>query len=312
MTIDDRYAGFLRVSQHGVLSRDQAISLGVSRHGLAHRSRAEGPWRKLLPGVYLTVTGQPTPSQLHVAALLYAGPQSIITGLSALGFHGIRGPRTDLVDVLVPVHQHPADRDWVRIHRSRRMPTEWNTDRALRYALPARAVADAVRDLRQLSDARTVVASAVQQRRCTITQLAGESRDSHRRNTLLRIVLGEVGAGVRSVAEAELRELIARSDLPAPLFNPDLFLDGQFLARPDAWWPDAGVAAEVESKEWHLLPADWERTLARRRQMAAAGITVVQFTPSQLRAEPAVILRDIAAAISNGRSLPRITTRPAA
>jgi hypothetical protein len=100
--------------------------------------------------------------------------------------------------------------------------------------------------------------------------------------------------------------------LPTPLFNPDLYLDGEFLARPDAWWPAAGVAVEVESKEWHLLPNDWERTLSRRRRMAAAGISVLQFTPGQLRTDPDIILRDMAAALRNGRPLPQIVTRPAA
>lgn len=312
MTREDRLADFLRTSQRGVLSRRQVALFGVTRHGLSHRIRPGGTWQRLLPGVYLTATGQPTLVQLHVAALLYAGPQSLVTGLSAVGFHGIRGPRADVVDVLVPAARQCPSRAFVRVHRTRRLPTSWTTDLALRYALPQRAVADAVRWLDNLADARTVVASAVQRRRCTIAQIAGELPDRYGGDALLRSVLAEVAAGVRSVAEAELRELITRSDLPRPLFNPDLFTDGQFLARPDAWWPDAGVAAEVESKEWHLLPSDWQRTLARRRRMAAAGISVVQFTPSQLRAEPEAILQDIAAAIKNGRALPKIVTRSAA
>ncbi len=311
MDSDDRFAAFLLHSQRGVLSRAQALSCGVTRHGLEHRLRPGGPWQKLLPGVYLTVSGEPTDIQRQVGALLYAGPESLVTGLSAVSFHGIRGPRTEIVDVLVPATRRPGDRDYVRIHRTRRFPEGWAVDLALRYALPARAVADAVRSLSRLADARTVVASAVQQRRCTIGQLAGEHRGRDRGDALLRTVLAEVADGVRSAAEAELRTLILASDLPTPLFNPDLYLDGQFLARPDAWWPDAGVAVEVESKEWHLLPGDWQRTLARRRLMAAAGICIVQFTPSQLRDEPRVLLQDMARALSSGRPLPRIVTRPA-
>jgi hypothetical protein len=312
MQLDDPYARFLLASQRDVLSREQALSFGVTRHALRHRLRPGGPWQSLLPSVYLTVTGAPTDVQLQVAALLYAGPESLITGLAAVNFHGIRGPRAEIVDVLVPGSRRPADCKFVRIHRTRRLPGGWNTDMALRFALPARAVADAVCSLDALGDARTVIASAVQQRRCTIAQLSLELRQRHRADTLLRNVLAEVADGVRSVVEAELRELILASDLPVPLFNPDLYLDGHFLARPDAWWPDAGVAIEVESREWHLLPSDWERTLARRRQMAAAGICVVQFTPRQLRTEPDVMLRDIAQALRTGRPLPRIVTRLAA
>jgi hypothetical protein len=312
MVPDGGYFQFLLVSQRGVVSRGQALASGVTRHGLEHRLRPGGPWQKLLPGVYLTTSGEPTYTQRQVAALLFAGPDSLITGLSAVSLHGIRGPRTESVDILIPVARQLDDRDFLRVHRTRRLPGSWVNDMALRYVKPERAVADAVRSLVELADARTVVASAVQQRRCTVAQLAEEQRGRDRRDALLRAVLAEVAAGVRSVAEGDLRALIVASDLPTPLFNPDLYLDGEFLARPDAWWPQAGVAVEVESKEWHLLPSDWERTLTRRRRMGAAGIAVLQFTPRQLRTEPDVMLRDMAAALKNGRPLPQIITRPAA
>ena len=60
-------------------------------------------------------------------------------------------------------------------------------------------------------------------------------------------MLTEVADGVRSTAEADLRTLIIQARLPTPLYNPDLYVGGKFLARPDAWWPDAGVAVEVDS-----------------------------------------------------------------
>jgi hypothetical protein len=60
-----------------------------------------------------------------------------------------------------------------------------------------------------------------------------------------------------------LHALIKRAGLPMPLFSARLFAGQDFLAVPDCWWPDAGVAAEVDSREWHLSPRDWENTLAR-------------------------------------------------
>jgi hypothetical protein len=47
-----------------------------------------------------------------------------------------------------------------------------------------------------------------------------------------------------------LRKIIVASRLPTPLYNARLYVGKEFLASPDAWWPDAGVAAEVESKAW--------------------------------------------------------------
>lgn len=312
MRFDERYAAFLLSSQRGVVSREQAPLLGVTRHGLAHRLRPGGSWQRLLPGVYLTATGVPTKVQRQVAALLYAGPESLLTGLSALEFHGIRGPRTEIVDVLLPHERRRVNAAYVRVQRTRSMPREWLTDLALRYALPARAVADAVRTLDNLADARTVVASAVQQRHCWIAQVQEEVELRHRGDALLRTVLAEVAAGIRSAPEGDLRSLVARSGLPQPLYNPDLFWHGEFLARPDAWWPDFGVAAEVESREWHLLPSDWEHTMARQRQMTIAGIYVLQFSPGQLRRDPGGVLANIGAALKVRRALPEITTRPAA
>ncbi len=95
--------------------------------------------------------------------------------------------------------------------------------------------------------------------------------------------LAEVADGVRSNAEGDLRALMKRASLPAPMFNANLYVGDEFLASPDAWWRELGVAAEVDSKEWHLSPEDWEQTLARHARMTAQGILVLHFPPSKIR-----------------------------
>jgi len=310
MWSDNEYAEWLLTSQRGVLCRAQVLSLGVTAHGLAWRIRQGGSWQRLLPGVYLTVTGEPTQAQREVAALLYAGQPSIITGPAALLKHKIRCPASAAVDVLVPARRERASRDFVVMHRTRRMPQSWTVDQALRYALPARAVVDTAAALTGLADARAVVASAVQQRRCTVDQIAAELRERHRPgHGLLHTVLAEIAGGTMSAAEGDLRDLIASSGLPVPFYNPTLFLDGKFLARPDAWWPQAAVAVEVDSMEFHLLPEDWEQTMRRHRRMSAAGLSVLHVSPRQLRTESRQVLADIAAALRAGRPAPRVTTR---
>ena len=96
------------------------------------------------------------------------------------------------------------------------------------------------------------------------------------------------------------------------MFNPRLFVGDAFLAQPDAWWREHGVAVEVDSREWHLLPEHWEQTMVRHRRMSAAGIIVLHVSPRQLREQPAQVLADIAAALQAGRPLPAIITRPLA
>lgn len=302
--------------QQGVLSRAQVLRSGLSPNALQHRLRNGGPWQRLLPGVYLTATGQATQEQRRIASLLYAGPDGLITGPAALANYRIRGPQTQLVDVLIPAASKRSNSGFVIVHRTWRMPREAICDGPVRYAPPERAVADTVRAMAgsNLAAIRAVAAGAVQQGRCTIGDLVAELQAGPvRGSAVLRAVLAEVIDGIRSPAEADLRALIRASRLPQPLYNPKLYLPGGvFLAQPDAWWPDYGVAAEVDSREWHLSPADWENTMARSARMTAAGILVLHFSPRQQRDAPAEVIGKIAGALDRGRSLPDITTRPVA
>jgi hypothetical protein len=186
-------------------------------------------------------------------------------------------------------------------------------DGPVRFVSADRAVADTVRGLTRLEDARAIVASSVQQGRCTIEQLVTELRAGPTRGSAgLRSVLAEVIAGIRSVPAADLRDLIRKAGLPQPLYNPRLYLGGIFLAQPDAWWPAYGVAVEVDSREWHLSPADWEHTMARHGRMCAAGIVVLHFSPRQQREQPGEVIATITGALRAGRPLPAVTTRPLA
>jgi hypothetical protein len=218
--------------------------------------------------------------------------------------------------VLVPAATKRSDAGFVVIHRTRRMPREVICDGPVRYAPAERAVADTVRAMtvRDLDAVRAVVAGAVQQGRCTVADLAAELQAGPvRGSAAFREVLAEVIDGIRSPAEADLRNLIRASDLPQPLYNPKLYLPGGvFLAQPDAWWPEHGVAAEVDSREWHLSPTDWENTMARHARMSAAGIVVLHFSPRQQRDQPAEVIGTIASALAAGRPLPAITARPVA
>jgi hypothetical protein len=311
--LDRRAAARVLERQHGVLSRDQVLAMGITGSGLKHRVRPGGPWQRILPATYLTFTGTVTQEQLEMAAHLYAGPASVLSGPAALRKYWIRGPETSRVDVLVRRGCSVPSRDFVAIHRTRRIPDTVFLKGAVPLVSPARAVLDTVTWLRDPGDARAVVAGAVQAGRCTLAELEAELQAGPRRNTaLLRAVLTEIAAGVRSAPEGDLRSLIMRQHLPMPMFNPRLYLDSTFLASPDAWWPAAGVAVEVDSVEFHYALDDWQHTLRRHRRMTAAGILVLHVTPRQLREEPTRIAADIAAALARGQAPAGVTAQPAA
>jgi hypothetical protein len=129
---------------------------------------------------------------------------------------------------------------------------------------------------------------------------------------LFREALTDVAAGIRSAAEGDLKDLLAKSGLPMPLFNASIYdSDETFIARPDAWWPDKGVAVEVDSHEWHLSPRDHTRTLERQRRMGKYSIVVLPFTPKEIRTQPAQVLATIRQALEGGRPPSNVQTKAA-
>ena len=215
-----------------------------------------------------------------------------------------------MVTVLVPARQARRSQGFVRICATTRMPEFVFTDGAVRFAEAARAVADAARELGSFREVRAVAADAVQRRRCRLDQLVEELAQAPvRQSAWLRRVLAEVADGIRSVAEGDLRDLIRAHGLPPPLFNARLYSGRDFLAMPDAWWPDAGVVVEVDSRQWHLSPEDHERTLRRSTRMNALGINVMHITPGRIRTEAAVVAGEIRSALEAGRARPRLAVR---
>lgn len=302
--------------QSSVVTRAQALRAGLSRHAVSYHLRAGGPWQPLLPGVYLTVTGKPTQAQREIAAVLYGGSYTVISGLAAVRHHRIAYPESDRVDLLVPARRQCQSVSYVAVHRTTRMPKLVAGSQAVSYALPPRAVADAARWLTDLREVRALVAGAVQSRRCWIDELVTELREGPRQGSaLFREVLSEVAEGVRSAPEGELRHLIIKARLPLPMFNPSLYLpNGTFIGCPDAWWPDAGVAIEVDSKRWHFSESDWERTMDRHSDLGQHSIVTLHFSPHKIRNEPAEVTRRMINAYHSGIQRPRlpITAVPAA
>jgi hypothetical protein len=298
--------------QVSVISRAQAIDAGLTQSALRHRLRPGGPWSVLLPGIYLVHGGNLTAAQREIAALLHAGDESVLTGPAALFRFGFRVPYADLVDVLIPFAAKRQSSGFVRVHRTTRVPDQPVVLNGVRWAPAARAVADTARVQPDRKLVRALVAEAVQQRHCTVSDLVAELRRGPGAGSgALRAALAEVADGVRSVAEGDLRRLVKRHRLPDPQYNVDLFGGNVFLARPDAWWAEAGVAVEVDSREWHLLPRDWERTMARHNLMSAHGIIVVHFTPRRIRSESAAVAAELRAAIDAGLRRPRLEIRAA-
>ncbi|WP_250556468.1 hypothetical protein [Pseudonocardia lacus] len=280
---------------------------GFARSTVTYRCRSGGPWQLLLPGIVLLHNGPPTRADRRRAALLYCGEReggppgrgcrAVLTGLDALELHGMRrmpspsGP----VHVLVLAEVRRAGCGRLLVERTERLPDPGSARWPI--APVARAALDFSRRSRDRSVVRALLAEAVQRGLCDVPELVAElEAGSGRGSALPREVLAEVGAGVRSPAEAEARALVLRSGLPEPLWNPRLHDErGRFLAMPDAWFGDVGLAWEIDSLEWHLGPSDYAATVDRRNRLMTAGAVVVHHLPRDVRHHPARVLADLRA-----------------
>lgn len=281
--------------------------LGLARSTVADRCRAGGPWLRMLPGIVKLNNGPPSRAERRRAALLYGGHGSVITGLDALELHGMeRMPRpSGPVHLLVPARCRRAGAGLVLAERTERLPLAV----AGRWPLApvARAALDSTRRIADREQVRATLAEVVQRDRCTPADLITELAEGCARGSRLpREVLAEIGDGVRSAAEANARSLVLRSGLPAPLWNPRLYdRAGRFIAMPDAWFDDVGMAWEIDSREWHLSPADYARTVDRHSAMTAQDVVVLHTQPSKLTHHRSEVLDELRRTYRNAGRRPR-------
>src|SRR5690349_15016351 len=87
-----------RRGQCDLITRSQPLGGGMPGGALRGRLRPDGPWRVVLPGIYLVHNGGLTVGQRGLAAVLYGGRDSVITGPAALARYGVRAPVSEVID----------------------------------------------------------------------------------------------------------------------------------------------------------------------------------------------------------------------
>jgi hypothetical protein len=296
-----------RHSRHGAIKVATLERLGVSPQTAYRRCVPGGPWQRLLPGVVLLNNAPPTRRQLVEAALLYAGPGAMVTGLEACRRYGLQGvPDDATVHLLLADNRHVKGSDYVTIERTIRLPKPVIRDEVPLAPL-VRAVLDACRRLGAFDPSRALITEAVQRGRISPGELEHELSIGSRRGTSVpRRILRDVLEGARSVAEIDGLRVWKRTGLPSPAWNVDLFdSDGQFVARPDGWCGEVGLAWEIDSDEYHFGRGDYARTLKRNTRYATAGVVLVQTLPNRLRAEPDAVAAELVAAYQAAAKRPR-------
>ncbi|MFC4946387.1 hypothetical protein [Pseudonocardia sp. GCM10023141] len=299
----------------GVAAVRQLIAHGIPERTAYHRCLDGGPWTRLLPGVVLLSTGQPTDDQLVHAALLLAGPEAVLTGVEACRRYGLRrGPsqprdrrvETGAIHVLVPDKRQVRSVGFVHVERTKRIVVP-----LIRGTIPlapiARACTDGARRLISTGEIAELFSEAVQRRFCTVAQLASDLEAGSRRGSAMpRAVLREVAEGVRSAAELDAKRIWRKTGLPEPIWNAKIYdANGRFLGIADCWVDEVAMAWETESGEWHMSPEDHDYTVERAGDFVAAGAVYIATKPKRMRTDELGVIEKLRATYAQAAARPR-------
>jgi hypothetical protein len=280
--------------QYGVVTRRQLRDHGVPISQI--RWRVGRSWRQLLPGVVLLGSSLPTLHQRHIAAQLYAGPQSWLAGPTAAVVFGFMAEdAVTRVHVLGPPKVKPREAQWVTIRRTYLLDERVVENGPLRVSCRARAVVDAAAVLPD-DRARGLVIDVIRRRLVRLDDVTHwvEARETAGRPRL-RSIVREAAAGAWSIPEADLAALVRTSTiLPTPMLNPELKdVAERRLTTPDAWFEDVGMAVMIHSRQFHAGVLQWDATVTDDSELSSYRIVVVGVTPEQLTKDPRAVLRRI-------------------
>ncbi|MFB7381028.1 hypothetical protein ACFC6U_33800 [Kitasatospora purpeofusca] len=297
--------------QQNVLTAGQLRARGVPSRVVSEHCRRGGPWQRLLPRVYLMQSGEPSPEQRMWAALLYAAQNgreegsregAVITGPAALALYGFaavpRLPAVTGVDVLVPRQRRLKDAGEVRIRRTERELVARSVH-GLACAPVARAVADALCEWTSAewtagagagvfapAPVREVLGEAVRrpELHCSVGELAAELAESGlTADPRVRAVLDGLLAAERDRVLERVGELVDEWLLPVPLTSPELRMrGGTYVAVPDLYWPQAGVAVEVDSELRCVSEGEAAWVRGGQHRMEYLGVRVVYVSGARL------------------------------
>jgi very-short-patch-repair endonuclease len=303
MTIGRKDVVVARVAAHngGPFARRDARRAGLTPEQIEHRVRAE-LWHTLLPGVYLPAGVALTVDIWRRAALLWAGPTSVLSHHSAGEVWQLDNVEDTKPEIVVQGTRHPRSK-LVRVHRTLDLsPADIRRIDGVRLTSPTRTVIDLASVLDQ-SALRIAFESARRQRLTTVKQvrrrmdeIGGAGRPGAAKlEALLTRLDGK--APSEFPLEVTVAEILERSNLPSPVPQFKVVTAGRTY-RLDFAWPEQRVALECDGRLRHSEDSDFENDRVRWSLVAAAGWRVLFVTWREAQRQAADVIQRVRRALA--------------
>ena len=304
----DATVGAIAASNHGVITRDQALTSGMTQRGIRCRIEA-GRWLRACNGVYV-VWGSPQTFEQRVAIACASASDAIASHCTAGRLHGLRylpddtrvhvlvRPGTSIRSTVAVVHT-ADDRHAHVITRIKNLPV----------TTIERTIVDVAGSVHRPRLAR-LVDDALDRKLVTLRSLEDSLRRHERSGrsgtVALRSVVSERGGGLE-ITESELERrylgFCESTGVPAPDLQQKIHWRGNVVGRADMAYPRSRVIVELDGRRGHQQLTDQERDRIRDQEAAAAGWLTVRVTWLQLR-EGRDALRERIVTILDGRISP--------
>ena len=293
----------LMAKQQGLITRDQAMSLGATPGGIRRRTD-RGEWLKLMRGVYSDAAAPRTAERNLMALCLAGGPGTFATSLSAAWLWGLGSEPQQ--HYLITAGTRVRRISGASIRRTTRMDASDTTSRSgIPVTTVDRTIIEAARDidgryLRQLLEAalrrKLTYTERIEKR---LTNLGPQGRKG---SGALRSCLAEISDG-QPPTESELESAFLTLCRKAKLYPQRQvnLRDASFIGRVDFCFLDEMVIVEVDGRDTHTIRSDFERDRVRDARLAAQGWTVLRFTWRQVTKQSA----EVTSAVKKSLSLAR-------
>ncbi|HEY1914851.1 MAG TPA: hypothetical protein VGH27_04675 [Streptosporangiaceae bacterium] len=284
-------------TQAGVVSRKQVLGTGLTKAALEWQLGRDR-WQSLHPGVYALFTGQPDREAALWAAVLWAGPDAMLSHHSAAELARLIDEPTRLLHVTVPASRRVRPAPGLVIHTSLRA----DLARHPSWLPPRTRIEETVLDLVGLAstfdDACGWITRACGRRLTTEAQLreAMAQRARLRWRDDLAPLLTDPAGGLHSVLEVRYyRDVERRHGLPRALRQARV-VSGQRTRYRDVLYDKYGVVVELDGRVAHRNEDKW-RDVSRDNAAAAQGCVTLRYSwvdvtrhPCRTAAEVAQVL----------------------
>jgi very-short-patch-repair endonuclease len=264
--------------QHGVVTRQQLLTLGLTPRAIEHRL-ANGRLHSVMRGVYTVGRAELTPHGRWMAAVLSHGPEAALSHGSAAALWGIGLEESAEIEVSIrsPSGSH---RPGIRIHRR---PSLRDSSFGSRDGIPVTSVVQTLVDLAADQRNARIEHSVSEADRLdlidpeALRSALADHRGQPGARRLQRILDRRTFRLTDSELERRFLDLVREAGLPVPLTRRRL---NGFTV--DFFWPKLGLVVETDGLRYHRTPIQQARDQRRDQVHTAAGLTALRFSHAQV------------------------------